>query len=286
MKALGLTLLVLAMIAVPATIGRIVSVAHPRQSASLNSEVQLALSNLSVANVPEHITKSVGPTGAQGGDGPLSIRNNSLHAASYQRAVNTTEGESIHSLAVRIKTAKELFAGMADFPSINISAEMGGHKYISNTAYLDLGCVSFPLGNDFHAGEEKIITLPLDGLPQLYVRDVVMIGLRKHGLLDLNNAPDSGLDILLPGGATPEHIVMHLTEDVRKARNAVDAAQTAVRIHDEIVQRMVAIVNRANQAVNDAKTQADAIRTGWKRPEERWTHKRRNWRASRSKSTN
>jgi hypothetical protein len=169
----------------------------------------------------------------QGGRGP---------SGKASPAFADPRGERIRELKVQIWTAEGVLTGPQDLPLINLSPE----SRQTNNVYLDLGPVAFPLGNDFRAG--SVYSAPLAESPSgrplgdlaLYTSDIVMAGLRKHGILDFHNAPDSWFDHQ-----------SDLQGKVKQCKYDLDVAQKAFDEAKRVFDALVNAGNAVNQKIDD-----------------------------------
>jgi hypothetical protein len=173
-------------------------------------------------------------------------------------AADLKDTDKVTTLEVRIETADELFAGQGDLPFVNLPVPKSSDAKSNNT-YLDLGFLSFPLGNEFRSGQTKSIIIKLNNYPPFTVGDITMVGLRKHGLFDLNNAPDSLVDGLLKGGLTPEVFSARLKDDLQKAHDVAGLAQKALELEEKTWQAQQGVIRNADQAVSEAKKHLESI---------------------------
>lgn len=175
------------------------------------------------------------------------------------KAVTLDDGTIVSILEVKIQTAHELFAGPDDLPFVNLRIPKAP-DIISNNAYLDLGFMAFALGNEFRSGETRSQKIDLTKTPPFTVGDITMVGLRKHGLFDINNAPDSLADGLLKGGLTPDAFMSQIKHDLQLAHESIDLARRAFDLEEKAWEAQQRVVNSADRAVNESRKLSDAAK--------------------------
>jgi hypothetical protein len=165
--------------------------------------------------------------------------------------------EEISSIQVTVSTGTGLFSGTTD------------------DVWFDLGPRAWKLGEQFEEGSTKTFELSVydpyfegAGGGKLRIRDLIYARIEKKGICGLTNAPDSLLDLVFPGGATPTNIipsVRALIEQATALRDATSAVDVSIdarntlqhkaidlkeRIQDKLQQIQSGVIKKSTEIVD------------------------------------
>lgn len=180
-------------------------------------------------------------------------------ALSTTASAHLSDDTPIKSLAIRITTGNGIFDGRNTFDPTN------------DDIWLDIGAAAWRLtGNDrpyeladgFARGSTQTVTVDLTDLNRyndevpaavpLIVDDITYVRLEKKGIFGFTDAPDSLIDTLIPGGATPGNVLTYLTQQDVIKQAAVGVATQQLDATSKLVDLETGALDAATGALNDA----------------------------------
>src|SRR5579884_1932308 len=146
--------------------------------------------------------------------------------------------------------------------SIQVSIETNGGIFSGDTddVWLDIGPRAWKIGDNFGAGTTITTALSaadinnsyfqLSGAGKLRVKDIAYIRLEKKGICGLTDAPDSLLDLLFPGGATPANLLPSARAEIEKAQAAIGLANDGLALHKKAIEAEQNVINDIDAKLN------------------------------------
>ena len=174
---------------------------------------------------------------------PPTFGHSSAFAASDEPL---SPNEPIDSIQVRIETGTGLFSADSD------------------DVWLDIGPRAWKIGDSFGSGSTVTTLLSAADIDNAYfkptvsgklrVKDIAYIRLEKKGICGLTGAPDSTLDLLFPGGATPGNLLPSARAEIEKAQAALGLADDALALHQKAIAAEQKEINDLDQKLNELNT--------------------------------
>ncbi len=184
---------------------------------------------------------------------PLVAKPPVLANETVSQAINGTfdPDEEIDSIQVTVVTGTGLFSGTTD------------------DVWFDLGPRAWKLGEKFEEGSTKTFELKVydpyfegAGNGRLRIRDLIYARIEKKGICGLTNAPDSLLDLVFPGGATPANLlpsVRALIEQAGALRDTDSAVNLAIDTKNRLQNNIVD--TQARIRAKEQEIESGAIQT-------------------------
>jgi hypothetical protein len=158
-----------------------------------------------------------------------------------------------------------------EIDSIQVQFDTGSGIFSGDTddVWLDIGPRAWKVGDSFDAGTIKTVTLSSGNINDAYfelsapgklrVRDIAYIRIEKKGICGLTDAPDSLLDLVFPGGATPANLLPSARAEIEKAQTELARVSSLLDLHAKAIEAEQKTINSLAGDLNHLQDQKTSL---------------------------